>query len=82
MDYIATHKPAKITRRDEILGYIAEYATDHHNAPSTYEIARAFEIGQKTVYNHLMRLIVEGRLIQTDGKWKIPQAEYIPPPIG
>ena len=75
---MARHKGTN-TRRDAILVYIANYAIDHHNAPSTPEIARQFCIAQQTVYNHMTKLIAEGRLMQIDGKWKIPSAEYIPP---
>lgn len=79
MDYIAG-LIGKIKRRDEILAYIAEYAVDHHNAPSTIEIARQFDIAQQTAYNHMVKLIAEGRLQQVDGRWKLPEAQYIPPP--
>lgn len=72
--------PIRRTRRDEILDYIAEYATEHHNAPSTREIALAFAIAQHTTYVHMLKLLAEGRLIQTvAGRWKIPGAVYIPP---
>jgi predicted transcriptional regulator len=67
------------TRRDQIITFIAEYATEHHNAPSTLEIAAAFEISQQTVYGHMVKLMAERRLIQVDGRWKIPNAEYTPP---
>lgn len=70
---------AKRTRRDEIIDFIATYATDHHNAPSTLEIARVFGIAQQTVYHHMIKLMAEGRLVQPDGKWKLPGATYIPP---
>lgn len=69
------------TRRDQIILFIADYATDHHNAPSTIEIARQFGIAQQTVYNHMIKLMAEGRLAQVDGKWKLPKAEYIPPDL-
>lgn len=67
------------TRRDQILIFIAEYATEHHNAPSTGDIAAVFDIARQTVYHHLESLMDEGRLVQVDGKWKLPRAEYIPP---
>jgi len=72
--------PVRETRRDQILRFIAEYATEHHNAPSSIEIARAFNIAQHTTYMHMVKLQAEGRLIRTKaGRWKIPTAEYIPP---
>lgn len=67
------------TRRDQIIAFIAEYAVTHHNAPSTLEIAEAFDIAQQTVYGHMIKLMAEDRLIQVDGRWKIPNAEYTPP---
>lgn len=79
---MALHKPPtrRETRRDQILAFIAEYATEHHNAPSTREIALAFGIAQHTVYQHMIKLMAEGRLLQTKtGRWKIPKAQYIPP---
>jgi DeoR/GlpR family transcriptional regulator of sugar metabolism len=67
------------TRRDQIIAFIAEYAVTHHNAPSTYEIAEAFQISQQTAYIHMVKLLAEQRLTQVDGRWKIPGADYTPP---
>lgn len=67
------------TRRDQIIAFIAEYAVTHHNAPSTLEIAQAFGIHSSTVYDHMIKLMAEDRLIQVDGRWKIPGADYTPP---
>jgi predicted DNA-binding protein YlxM (UPF0122 family) len=79
MFLMETMPTKKRTRRDEIFSYIADYAFEHHNAPSTYEIAAKFEIAQQTVYGHMMKLMAEDRLEQIDGKWKLPTAEYIRP---
>lgn len=68
-----------MTRRDEILLFMADYIEIHHNAPSTIETARYFGIAQHTVYVHMVKLMAERRLLQVDGKWKIPDAEYIRP---
>ena len=76
---MAAHIAFEYTRRAQILAFIAEYATDHHNAPSTLEIARAMGISQQCVYNHMVKLIAERRLMKLDGKWKIPAAHYIAP---
>lgn len=73
-----TEQPV-VTRRDEILRYIAAYTIDHHSAPSTIVIGRQFKITHQVVYGHLMKLVKEGRLLQIDGHWKIPEAEYYPP---
>ena len=64
-------------RRDEILLFIAEYARDNHNAPSTREIASNFAISHQAVYTYMQKLIDEGRLVQSGGRWKIPDNEYI-----
>lgn len=72
-------KPRRQLRRDEIIAFMAEYAMDHHNAPSTREIAYALGIAQQTAYHHILKLIVEGRIIQVDGRFKLVGAEYIPP---
>lgn len=73
-------KPKRQLRRDEIVAFFAEYAVDHHNAPSTREIAYALGIAQQTVYRHLLKLCEEGRMAQLDGKFKLTDARYIPPP--
>lgn len=72
-------KITKETRRDQIIAFIALYTTDHHNAPSTLKIAEHFSISHITVWNHMQRLMAEGRLLQVDGEWKIPKAEYSAP---
>lgn len=71
--------PFEKTRRAEILSFIADYAVDHHNAPSTPEIARTLGVSQQCVYAHMMKLMAERRLLQIDGKWKLPEAHYTPP---
>lgn len=75
-----TIKPKRQLRRDEIIAFMAEYAVDHHNAPSTREIAFALGIAQQTVVHHLEILKQEGRLQVLDGKLKLTGAVYIPPP--
>ncbi len=72
-------KAGQLTRRDEILLLIADYAEKHHNAPSTLELARLLGIAQHTVYGHMVKLMAENRLLQVDGKWKLPDALYIRP---
>lgn len=67
------------TRRDQILHYMAEFIKEHHNAPSTLEIARHFCIAQQTAYSHVVKLMAERRLEQVDGRWKIPHATYEAP---
>jgi predicted transcriptional regulator len=74
-----TTAPKRRLRRDEIISFMAEYVVDHHNAPSTREIAYALGIAQQTAYHHILKLIAEGRVIQVDGRFKLVGAEYIPP---
>lgn len=74
-------KVIKPKRRDEIMVYIASYTTIHHNAPSTYEIAAHFRLNQKTVRAHLDKLIDEGKAERVDGKLKLIEGEYYPPPL-
>lgn len=66
-----------MTRRDEILLFIAEYTRDNHNAPSLRQIAANFGITHQCVSIYVHTLIDEGRLEQSDGNWKIPINEYV-----
>lgn len=68
-----------MTRRDEILLYMADYIEQHHNAPSSREVAYHFRIRQQTAYSHLMKLQAEQRLIMIDGRWKLPGAKWEAP---
>lgn len=70
-----------MTQRDHILRYMAEFATAHHNAPSTRQVAQHFDRAQQTVYCHMRRLIAEKRLELTEGGWKLVGAQYVPPPF-
>ncbi len=81
--YIAMIEPKviKVKRRYEIMMFIASYTIAHHNAPSTYEIAAHFRLNQKTVRAHLDKLIDEGKAVRIDGKLKLIQGEYYPPPL-
>ena len=69
-------KPRRLTRRDEIMLYICEYADEKNGpTPSILEIKRKFELSYSTVYHHVMRLIIEGRLEQRDGKLVVVGSE-------
>lgn len=73
-------KHKKPTRRDEIILYVIEYASDHQgNSPSLGEIALNFGIRRETVYIHTLKLANEGRAQWRDGKLCIIGAEFIPP---
>lgn len=70
-----------MTRRDEILAFIAEWAIDHTgNTPSLGEIARAFKIERSTVYIHTLKLVNEGRAKWLDGELILVGSEFWPPP--
>ena len=47
--------------------------------PFINEIAQYFELNYKTVYYHVMKLIVEGRLRQERGKLVVVGSEWIEP---
>jgi DNA-binding transcriptional regulator YhcF (GntR family) len=47
--------------------------------PSINEIAMHFKLNYKTVYYHVMKLIVEGRLRQERGKLVVVGSEWIEP---
>lgn len=68
-------------RRDEIMMFICEYAGPKNGpTPSINEIARRFGLAYSTIYHHVMRLQIEGRLIQEDGKLCVVGSEWYPPP--
>jgi len=53
------------TRRDDIFEWICRYADEMDGpTPSINEIALQFKLNYKTVYYHVMKLVVEGRLRQ------------------
>lgn len=73
-------KVAQTTMRDKILRYMAEYACENHNSPVPETIARHFNRARNTIITHLDKLLSENRIIRTDdGRYKIVNAEYIPP---
>lgn len=70
-----------MTRRDEIYDWVVAYADEMDGpTPSIREIAGAFGLNYKTVYFHVMKLIIEGRLRQDRGKLIVVGSEWIEPP--
>lgn len=69
------------TRRDEILEHIIEYAETYDGpTPNINEIAQALGMGYATAYNHIMKLMAEGRLVRNaDNKLIVPDSDWIPP---
>jgi hypothetical protein len=68
------------TRRDEIFEWVCHYADEMDGpTPSINEIAVHFKLNYKTVYYHVMKLIVEGRLRQERGKLVVVGSEWIEP---
>jgi hypothetical protein len=49
------------------------------NVSKPYKIAVHFKLNHKTVYYHVMKLIVEGRLRQERGKLVVVGSEWIEP---
>ena len=67
-------------RRDEIMLYICAYADEKDGpTPSIHEIAQEFKLAYLTVYHHIMKLIIEGRLRQQDGKLIVVGSEWYGP---
>ena len=70
------------TRRDEIFAFIVAYAEELDGpTPSILEIARHFGLNYKTVYYHVMKLVIEGRLRQERGKLVVVDSSWTPPPF-
>jgi len=68
------------TRRDEIFEWVCRYADEMDGpTPSINEISVHFKLNYKTVYYHVMKLIVEGRLRQERGKLVVVGSEWIEP---
>jgi len=66
--------------RDETLGWVCRYADAMDGpTPSISETAVHFKLNYKTVYYHVMKLIVEGRLRQERGKRVVVGSEWIEP---
>lgn len=73
-------KPRRLTRRDEIMLYICTYADEKNGpTPSIREIAQHFKLYYSTVYHHVMKLIIEGRLEKQDGKLVVVGSEWYGP---
>jgi hypothetical protein len=73
-------RPKRRTRRDEIFEWVCCYADEMDGpTPSINEIALHFRLNYKTVYYHVMKLIVEGRLRQERGKLVVVGSEWIEP---
>jgi hypothetical protein len=73
-------RPKRRTRRDEIFEWVCRYADEMDGpTPSINEIALHFRLNYKTVYYHVMKLIIEGRLRQERGKLVVIGSEWIEP---
>lgn len=71
----------RTTRRDEIFDWMVDYADEKNGpTPSIREIAITFGLAYTTVYTHVLKLIRDGRVRQSDGKLVIIDSEWIPPP--
>lgn len=68
------------TRRDEIYEYICAYADEKNGpTPNIREISEALEVCYSTVYHHILKLVIEGRLEQRDGKLLVVGSEWYGP---
>jgi DNA-binding IclR family transcriptional regulator len=48
--------------------------------PTIREISQAFGLAYTTTYTHVLKLIRDGRVMQSDGKLVVIDSEWIPPP--
>jgi len=70
----------KRARREEILLYICDYANERSGpTPSINEIAKHFGVAYSTVYHHVMRLGLDGKLLIRDGKLVVVGSEWFEP---
>jgi SOS-response transcriptional repressor LexA len=68
------------TRRDEIYDFICAYADEKNGpTPSIREISQSMHLGYSTAYHHILKLIIEGRLEQRDGKLLVVGSEWYGP---
>jgi hypothetical protein len=75
-----TRRQKRRTQRDEIFVWVRRYADEMDGpTPSINEIALHFRLNYKTVYFHVMKLIVEGRLRRERGKLVVVGSEWIEP---
>jgi DNA-binding transcriptional regulator YhcF (GntR family) len=69
-----------VKQYNEIFEWVCRYAAKMDGpTPSINEIAVHFRLNYKTVYYHVMKLIVEGRLCQERGKLVVVGSESIEP---
>lgn len=72
--------PRPRTRRDEVYDFICIYADEMDGpTPSIREIALHLRLNYKTVYFHVMKLVMEGRLRQERGKLVVVGSDWIEP---
>lgn len=74
-----------MTRRDEILEVLIDYAKAHvGNSPSIRDLLaelhkRKYTMGRGTLHVHLIKLEAEQRIRRKDGKLIVIGADWIPP---
>lgn len=74
-----------MTRRDEILDVIIDYAKEHKgNSPSQGDLLielrkLGYTMCKGTLQVHLLKLLAEGRIYRKDGKLIITGSDWIPP---
>jgi len=77
---MARYSKRALRLRDDIMRYICEYAGDKNGpSPSINEISQYLELSYSSTYHHVMRLIVDGKLQQQDGKLCVIGAEWYAP---
>lgn len=74
-----------MTRRDEILEVLIDYAKDHlGNSPSVRDLLvevrkRGYTMSRGTLQVHLVKLQAERRIDRKDGKLIVIGSDWIPP---
>jgi predicted transcriptional regulator len=70
----------RTNRREQIMAYICDYAGDRNGpTPSINEISKSLGWTYSVVYHHVMKLIIDGKLEQRDGKLCVIGSEWYPP---
>jgi hypothetical protein len=65
---------------DDIYNYICVYADDHDGpTPSIREVSKNFGMCYSAAYHHIMKLIIDDRLMQRDGKLVVVGSDWLSP---
>lgn len=57
-------------RRDEIQQFVRDYWASNHIGPALDEVAEHLQMSRTAVRHHVHRMITEGRLARSEGKYR------------